>query len=204
MIKTVRQNFGMTLVETIVAIGIITILSGVVFGTAQYFYQSQGFASAQGEEVDNARRGITRLTQDLREMTQSENGIFPVAEIEPFLVGFYSDIDKDDSVEYVRYSLDSGGTDFYKRVYNPTGNPPVYNLGSPDEEILLSRYVQNRDQSIDIFTYYNSNHVEVTSTQLADVRFIEAALIVNVDPIRSPGEFLLKTSVAPRNIKDNL
>jgi prepilin-type N-terminal cleavage/methylation domain-containing protein len=204
MIDTTFKNKGMTLVETIVSITILTIMSGVIFGTAQYFYQSQGFAAAQGDEVDNARRAVATLTQDLREMTQSENGIFPIAEIEPFLVGFYSDIDKDDTIEYVRYSLDSGGTDFFKRVYNPTGNPPVYNLSSPDEEILLSRFVQNRDQSIDIFTYYDSGHTVVSSAQLADVRYIEAEFIVNVDPIRSPGEFLLKTSVAPRNIKDNL
>ena len=195
---------GMTFVEVIVVTGIFAILSLAIFGAAQSFYQQQGQASAQTREVDHARRGMTVLSRDLREMTYAENGTFPLVEIEDHSIGFYSDIDKDDSVEYVQYILEDGSTDFYKQIFNPTGNPPVYDLGTVDEEILLSQFVQNRDQSVTTFTYYDSNHDVLTSgAQLTDVRFIEAQLIVNIDPIRSPGEFLLRAAVAPRNLSDN-
>ncbi len=196
---------GFSFTEVIVVISIFTVLTVAIFGAAQSFYQQYGQASAQANEVDNARRGVTVLARDLREMTYAENGTFPVSEIEEHTIGFYSDIDKDNSVEYVRYELEVGGTDFYKRTYNPIGNPPVYDLDTPDEEVLLSRFVQNRDQALSTFLYYDSNHAVLTGgSQLTDVRFIEAQLIVNIDPIRSPGEFLLRTSVAPRNLKDNL
>ena len=199
-----KTQSGFTFVETIVVVGIFTVLTVAIFGGAQSFYQQQAQVSAQADEVDNARRGMTVLSRDLREMTYAENGTFPVVEIQEHSIGFYSDIDKDDSVEYVRYELADSSTDFYKRIYNPTGNPPVYNLSSPDEEILLSQFVQNRSQSTSTFSYYDSNHNALSSgAQLTDVRFIEAQLIVNIDPIRSPGEFLLRTSVAPRNLKDN-
>jgi prepilin-type N-terminal cleavage/methylation domain-containing protein len=204
MIKIYSKQSAMTLVEMLVVIGLFSVLSILIFGAAQTFYQTNSYSSAQAEEIDHARRGVTALTRDLREMTYAENGTFPVAEIEEYTIGFYSDIDKDNSVEYVRYVLEDGETNFYKRVYNPTGNPPVYNLTSPDEEFLMSQYVQNRNQSVPIFSYYDSNNNSVTSSQITDVRYIEAEVIVNIDPVRSPGEFMLRTSVAPRNLKDNL
>ncbi len=205
MRQSLTLQSGFTFVEMIVVIGIFTVLSVAIFGSVQAFYQQHGQASAQANEVDHARRGMTVLSRDLREMTYAENGTFPVVEIEEHSIGFYSDIDKDDSVEYVEYSLADGSTDFYKRLYNPTGNPPVYDMSTPDEEILLSRFVQNRDQTVSTFMYYDSNHSVLSSgSQLTDVRFIEAQVIVNIDPIRSPGEFLLRTSIAPRNLKDNL
>lgn len=205
MIKVKTSQSGMTLVEMVIVVGLFGLLTTMIFGAAQFFYQTNGYTVAQASEIDHARRGVTTLTRDLREMTYSENGSYPVNEMEEHLVGFYSDIDKDSNVEYVRYELDAGGTDFYKRVYNPAGNnPPTYDLTSPDEEILMSEYVQNRDQSLSTFIYYDSNNNVVSSAQLADVRYIEAQIIVNIDPIRSPGEFILRTAVAPRNLKDNL
>jgi hypothetical protein len=137
-------------------------------------------------------------------MTAAEDGTFPIAVKEPHRIGFYSDIDKDNSVEYIEYQL-ATTTTFYKRVYNPTGSPPVYNLSTPDEEYILSTYVQNIVQNIPTFLYYDTNGVLLNAgSLLTDVRYIEAKIIVNIDPIRSPGEFMLQSGIAPRNLKDNL
>jgi type II secretory pathway component PulJ len=193
----------MTLVEMLVIISLYTILIGMIFGFAQWFYQTNNSLSAQSGEVDSARRGVTRLTRDLREMTYAENGTFPVAEIEPHLIGFYGDVDKDDSVEYIEYEL--VGTVLYRRTYNATGFPPVYDLSVPDTTETISEYVQNIDQATSTFYYYDSDGSELdASALLTDVRYIQAQLIVNIDPVRNPGEFMLRTAVAPRNIKDNL
>lgn len=192
----------MTLVEMLVTIALMTILVTMIFSAVYYFYSYNAYALAQTTEVDNARRSLTRLTRDLREMTYAEDGSFPIVIKNDHLLGFYSDIDYDNSVEYVEYELSS--TTFYKRMYNATGSPPTYNP-TPDEEIIISEYVQNNLEATSTFSYFDSGGNQLfASDLLTDVRYIRVQIIVNVNPIQAPGEFLLRTSIAPRNLKDNL
>lgn len=193
----------MSLVEMLVVIALTTILSGMIASSVHYLYKYNAYSLAQAAEVDSARRALSRMTNDLREMTYAEDGTFPLVVKNNHLVSFYSDIDYDDSVEYVEYEVD--GTTLYKRTYNATGNPPTYNLSSPDEEIILSQYVQNFLEATSTFKYYDVDGTQLGATDLlTDVRYIRAQVIVNVNPIQAPGEFVLRTSVAPRNLKDNL
>jgi prepilin-type N-terminal cleavage/methylation domain-containing protein len=194
---------GMTLVEMIVVIAIYTMLLAVISGSVYSMYQQNAYSFAQANEIDHARRGINRFARDVREMTYAENGTFPIVVRDSHRFGFYSDIDKDNSVEYVEYQLAT--TTFYKKVYNPVGTPPVYNFATPDQTLILSEYVQNMLQSTSTFLYYDENGVLLnTGALLTDVRYIKGQLIVNIDPLRAPGEFMLRTGVTPRNLKDNL
>lgn len=197
------KSFGMTLVEVLVVSGIYTVLSLVLFTSIQSIYQNNSYTFAQADEVAEARRGLYVLTQDVREMTYGEEGSYPIRILENNRFGFYSDIDKDDNVEYVEYELAT--TTFYKYTHNPTGSPPSYDFTTPDEIDTLSEYVQNIEQATSTFYYYDNEGTQLSGEDsLTDVRYIQAQIIVNIDPLRSPGEFLLRSSVAPRNLKDNL
>ncbi len=203
MVVPLSQRRGMTLIEVIVVIALFTTLSLIIFSSIQFLYQTDGYSNAQAGEVDSARRGMTQLSRDLREMAYAEDGTFPVAVKNAHEIGFYTDYDKDDAVEYVEYELAT--TTLYKRTYNPTGNPPTYNLTTPDTQEVLSIYVRNLEQATSTFYYYNSNNTLLgTSSLLTDVRYIRTQIIVNIDPVRSPGQYMLRSSVAPRNLKDNL
>lgn len=194
---------GMTLIEMLVTVSLVTVLIVMIFSAVHSFYRYNAYAVAQGAEVDSARRGLSRLTRDVREMTYAEDGSFPIVTKDPHTLGFYSDIDYDNSVEYVEYELSS--TTFYKRTYNATGNPPTYNLTTPDEEIIVSEYVQNELEATSTFMYFDTNGAQLSAGDLlTDVRYIQMQIIVNVNPVQAPGEFLLRTSIAPRNLKDNL
>ncbi len=194
----------MTLLEVIIVLGIYLMLMGAISTSIIYLYQTNGYTLAQSYEIDHARRGLQNFIRDAREMTYADDGTFPIAVMEDHRFGFYSDVDRDDSVEYTEYVLAT--STITKYVYAATGTPPVYNLVTPVSQETLSEYVQNISQSIDTFRYYDTDGVEVTGVGalLTDVRYIEARIIVNIDPNRSPGEFLLHTGVAPRNLKDNL
>lgn len=201
--KSSNRHKGITLVEMLVVIALATILSGMVASSVYYFYSYNSYSIAQASEVDSARRALARMTNDLREMTYAEDGSFPLVVKEDHLVSFYSDIDYDNSVEYVEYEVAT--STLYKRIYNAIGSPPTYNLASPDEVMILSEYIQNFLESTSTFKYYDAVGVQLDATDLlTDVRYIRAQVIVNVDPIQAPGEFVLRTSVAPRNLKDNL
>lgn len=202
--KINSYNQGFTLVETIMVVGIYVIMLLVISTSVVNLYKTNGYNLAQSYEIDQARRGLQTLIGDAREMTYADDGTFPVAVMEDHRFGFYSDVDNDPAIEYVLYELSS--TTIFKRTYNPTGNPPVYNLATPNTVETLSEYVQNNLQATSTFSYFDSAGLLLTSTSslLTDVRYIETKIIVNIDPFRSPGEFLLKSGVSPRNVKDNL
>ncbi len=195
---------GFTLAETIIVVSIYTILLLVISNSIFNLYQINGYTIAQSNEIDSARIGLQTWISDAREMTYADDGTFPVAVIQPHRVGFYSDVDSEPSVEYVEYQLAT--TTLYRRIYKSAGSPPVYNLSVPYRVDTLSEYVQNLTQATSTFLYLDTNGdlLTGTSTLLTDVRYLEARVIVNINPIKSPGEFLLRSGVAPRNLKDNL
>lgn len=193
----------MTLVEMMVLIGIYVVLMLAINMSIFNLYQTNAYSFAQANEIDNARRGVTQWYRDVREMVIGEDGTYPIAVIDEHRFGYYSDTDQDDSVEYVEYVLAT--TTLSKYTYNATGNPALYDLLNPDLKEDLSYYVQNINQATSTFFYYDNAGNQLSSTSpIIDVRYIEMQLIVNIDPIKSPGEFMLRSSVAPRNLKDNL
>lgn len=197
-------QYGMTLVEVLVSTALFTVLMLVVTTGIQQMYRYNAYTFAQAYQVQNARLGMQAFIRDVREMTYADDGTFPLAVMEDHQIGFYSDIDRDDSVEYVEFSYTSTTT-ISKQIYNATGSPPVYDLTSPDETLVLSRYVQNDLQATSTFYYYDESGAEVTSgSGITDVRYVEAQIIVNIDPIRDPGQFMLRSSAALRNVKENL
>jgi type II secretory pathway pseudopilin PulG len=203
---TLSPSFGrgFTLIETLVVIGLNTLLMVVISTSIVFLYQSNNYSFAQSNEIDAARRGLTVWVRDAREMTAAANGAYPVVKLSDNQMGFYSDIDRDSNVEYIEYTLSS--TTITKRTYNPVGYPPVYSTTTPDSTEIMSEYVQNLGQGIPVFTYYDVLGVPLISPQamLTDARYITMRVIVNIDPLRSPGEFMLRGSAAPRNLKDNL
>jgi Tfp pilus assembly protein PilE len=198
-----NPNNGMTLVELMVIISIYSVLLMAITTSIADLYKINAYSIAQANEVDNARRGMTQWNRDAKEMTTAEDGTYPVAVIDEHHFGYYSDTDKDASVEYVEYILAS--TTLTKYTYNPVGSPAVYDLSTPDSEYTLSLYVQNINQATSTFMYYDDTGNRLSSTSpIIDVKYIKAQIIVNIDPVRTPGEFMLRSSIAPRNLKDNL
>ena len=198
---TVRQS-GMTLVEMLMAIGVFAILMLAVFGAVSSLYSTNSYAIEQGAEVDNARRGVDQWNKDAKEMTTAEDGTWPLVVIEPYRLGYYSDTDRDDSVEYVEYILID--TTLYKYTYEPDMSGG-YDLTVPDKTETLSKFVQNNLQARPTFKYFDATGTELTvSSPIIQVRYLQMELIVNIDPNRNPGEFMLRSSLAPRNLKDNL
>lgn len=195
--------YGFTLTEVIVVVSISTVLMLVITLSVSSIYKNNAYALAQTQEVDTARRGIQTWIKDTRELDYGANGAYPIVIAEPHRFAFYADIDPDAVTEYLDYQLSS--TTLYRRVYKASGFPAVYDLTSPATS-TLSEYVQNEINIIPTFQYYNAtgNLIANPQAMITDIRYITLTIIVNIDPVRSPGEFKLQGSAAPRNIKDNL
>ena len=199
-----HTRIGMTLLETVVVLSISTILMLAITSSIQYFYQVNGYQMAQSSEVTQVRQALKRWLRDVREMTLAADGTYPLAVADEHEIGFYVDIDDDPDVEYVRYRID-GSNVLIREEWSPSGFPPTYDLGTTSERtFVISEYVHNLTQATTTFRYYDETSTLIANpnAQLSDVRYIEINLIVNVDPGRSPGEFLLRSGVGPRNLRD--
>jgi type II secretory pathway component PulJ len=189
-------------VEVVVTVSIFTVIMYAMFRSIETFYAYNAYSIAQAHQVDHARRGMEILVRDMREMTFADDGAFPLVVMDPNTIGFFSDIDRDNSVEYVEYTLD--GTTLQKNIYGATGSPPVYATTSEATHIL-SLYVQNGTQGTSTFYYYDTaGELTGTSSNVTDVAYIRAQIIVNIDQNRDPGQFMLRSSASLRNMKEGL
>lgn len=194
---------GMTLVEAIIAIVLFTIVALAINESVVTFYRYNSYSIAQANQVVHARRGVEFLVRDIREMTYADDGSFPLISMGDHTISFYSDIDRDESVELVQYTLAS--TTLHKYVYDAAGFPPSYSTSSPTQTITISEYVQNIDQGIPTFVYYDENGAIATaSTTVTDIRFVDVNVIVNIDPIRDPGQLLMRSGASLRNLQIGL
>lgn len=202
VVQTKNKISGFTLVETIVVTAIFSVLSLTIAGVIHQFYKTNAYAIAQSSEVQSASRGIKLLVRDIREATLADDGSFPITNAGTNTLAIYSDIDRDDSVEYIEYRLE--GMQLYKYVTNAVGIPPEYSTTTPDEMILVSDYVRNAEQGTSTFQYFDNSGAEIDGANVNNISSIRVRVIVNVDPSRSPGLFTLRSHATLRNLKDNL
>lgn len=200
--QTDYRSRGLTIIEMIVTISVTTIIFGAIVSSVIYFYRTNSNVMEQSLHVNSARRGIEMTVRDIREAAYGDDGSFPIIAMGANSFSFFSDIDRDSLTERIRYSL--SGTNLLKGVTNPSGSPLSYPL-SDDETLIVSDAVRNDEEDIAIFRYYDNTGVEITDyTQVSDVAFVTVTLIININPIRKPDEFTLRSSATLRNLKVNL
>lgn len=198
MIKTNYR--GYTLVESIIVIAISTLAMLSISSSVLYFYRTNANAIEQALALSSARKGVEFMVRDMREATYSEEGSFPIISMSDTEFYFYTDTDRDNAVERIRYYLD--GTVLTRETTNPTGTP--FSYGAFDDTSLVSEYVRNEEENTPMLKYYDADGVEITDyTQVRDVVLVSVTIIVNISPTRLPEEFTLRSTAALRNVRTN-
>ena len=189
---------GLTILETIVAVGIVSVIMIAIAGSIFFFYRANRSALEQSFQIDSARKGVEFLVQDLREATHGDDGSYPVGSIASTSITFFSDIDQDLTVEKITYTLAT--TTLSRTVVNASGVPLSY-MGAGDTSVV-SENARNLEEGQPIFRYYDTEGAEIlTYGDIQKVRFISITLIVNIEPIRAPEEFTLRSSATIRNLR---
>ncbi len=199
-----KNNSGYSIVETLVVLGILTlIIVGITTFQKDIFslnYSLQGSLNAQFE----GGRVLRIMVGELRSMSQSAAGAYPIAQAATSTMTFYTDIDNDGSKEKVRYYLQNGS--LKKGVVDPSGNPVGY-TGTEKIETLITNVVNAT--SSPIFSYYDSSYAGTTTPlsmplDTLSVRLIKINVTIDKDVNRPPGPSTVTSQVTPRNLKDNL
>jgi type II secretory pathway pseudopilin PulG len=189
---------GMTAIETMVWVAITTSAMLAITQSVQYFYRTNNYAVEQSAAISSAQRGIEQMIKTMREAAYSSTGAWPVISMATSSFSFYADVDSDPFIEQVQFSL--VGHSLERRVIDPVGDPPVYT--NPATVSSISDNVRNVEQSVLMFQYYDKNGVLMTDlTKIAEVRFVQATVVVNINPFRLPNQFTLRSTAALRNLK---
>lgn len=192
------HEHGLTLLETLVWVAITSMIMLAIVNSVQYFYRTNTYAVEQSAAVTSAQRGIDSMIQTMREAAYSSNGAWPIIAMASTSFAFYADVDEDPFIEQIRYFL--SGNSLIRGVIDPSGDPPVYT--NPETTSVVSDDVRNVEQGITMFQYYDLNgNLMIDLTRIAEARFVQATVVVNVNPFRQPNQFTLRSTAAFRNLK---
>lgn len=188
----------------LVSIAIIVFLSLAVGN----FYHDIFF---YGNSVQNnlsiqldARKILRNIVTELRSVSPSSLGAYPIAQAGTSTLIFYSNIDSDSYKERLRYFMQ--GNSLIRGVIKPSGSPLTYNSAQETFTTVVHDIVNGT--STPIFDYYNKNFYGTTTplVQPVDplsVRLIRVTVNINHDPNR-PNLVTASSQATLRNLKDNL
>jgi type II secretory pathway pseudopilin PulG len=99
------KSQGFTIIETIVAIFVFTLIMGAVASSIVMLYRTGGYTTDQAIAINEARRGVDIMAEEIRKARYGEDGSYPIESAASKEFVFYSDIDNDGDIEKVRYYL---------------------------------------------------------------------------------------------------
>lgn len=196
---------GFSLIELIVSIAIVAIVMVAVSNFQVNVLRFNKYSKDVLESSQDAKAILRVMVKEMRSITPSNNGAYPIVSAGTSTITFYSDINDDGLIDQVRYFLST--TTLKKGVIIPTGSPLSYN--SLNEQFSTLAYNIKNGTSTALFEYYDTNYAG-TSTPLSyplnttAIRLVRVNLLIDADPNRSPVPRLYTSTATLRNLKDNL
>src|SRR3989338_4157977 len=127
-IASFKKNTGITLVEILVGMAVSgVIIAGMVALFRQTVKTNQYIDNQISGQVQ-AQKMFTMINNDLRKITTSETGAYPIELANGTGLTFYSDIDNDGRIERVHYFLQANGpkNELRRGILKPDANSPGY------------------------------------------------------------------------------
>lgn len=196
------HNNGLTLVEVLVSIAIMTMI-GIVVSTFQVdtFSFNRKLTSSL-TTVDRAQRLLRPMTAEIRSASPSGLGAFPIATAENNTFAFYSDIDSDGLKELVQYYV--VGTSMYKDITKQTGTtPPRYDVANKVTTTFIEG-VQNLTNGTPTFQYFSKDYIGGANGQIlpADNKMDDIRLVrITIDLQSGAAPVSISSDVSIRNLK---
>lgn len=199
-----RVKKGMTVVEMLVAIFILTLIMTGFTVLANKTWKANGYVIEQATATAAATRTLNQVIHEIRSIRQGEGGVYPIKQVSDNSLTVYREEDTDGRAERVHYFIEDGK--LKKGVTHFTGG--AYAANDETVKVLLN-WVTNEDLSQPLFFYYNNDYpVDTTNNPMAtpnpyDVRLIRVHIWINVRPIVAPEYVNLESFVELRNLNEN-
>ncbi len=98
-----------TLIETLITIFVFALVAGALFNFVVFGYRAHSYTFQQATAINEARKGVEVMVKEIREARVGDDGAYVVEKADDYEFVFYSDIDKDEAVERVRYFIKPAG-----------------------------------------------------------------------------------------------
>jgi hypothetical protein len=207
MKRTTVKNYqgGFSVIEMIFAFFILTIIGIIIANFQSDIFSLNKMASNKLDVQEEINRAFKVMTTEIRSMSLSNKGSYPLIKVSTSTLIFYNDINKDSRKEKIRYFIDKN---ILKRgVTESTGNFDVYD---PKKETITELAHGLVNNTTAIFTYYDSNYDGVSPPliepiNISLVRLVKINIEIDSDPSGgSATPLALTTQISIRNLKDNL
>jgi hypothetical protein len=194
-----KKGFSLLEITVIMAIFVTMMIIGSDFVIQGL--KSTTFGYEQDEAIQNSRRALNTMTEEIREAAPAANGDYLINTVGTSTLIFYSNVDSDSYTEKIRYFV--VGTYLHRGVTKATGSPLSYPAGN-ESVTLVAKYLNNG--SLPIFAYYDTDNslIASASSSIVAIRLIHVSLKINVTPNRAPNDYFVETDIQIRNLKDNL
>jgi prepilin-type N-terminal cleavage/methylation domain-containing protein len=198
---TLRDSHGFTLIEIVVAMAIMSGLAFFFVNLARDTTDATLRFNNQLVTQQQIEQTMQLIVPEIRSIGQGIDGAYPIVGASTSSFQFYSDIDRNGSLDMVRYFL--SGTTLKKGVIKPSGSPLAYSSSSE----ALTDVVTNVVAGTQIFSYYDSSATSSLSNALptpVDVLKIKTVKMTVVANQGTPGKPSLagaETSATIRNLR---
>ena len=149
-----NKKSGFTVAELIVSLAILVIIATIITTFQRDVFMINRGLVVQLKAQDDIRKTIEGMTAEMRNMSPSELGGYPIEAAEASSFIFYSDIDSDSIAERVRYFID--GDNLKKGIVEPTGDPLEYVIGNEVVSVIAENLTS---QAKPLFGYFNRTYV---------------------------------------------
>lgn len=195
---------GFTLIETLMAVVIFTVLTAAISLLFVTLYRNQKEEIAMIERQSIANRALETMSNEIRRINRAENGSYALIVTEPQKLAFYADVDGDHETEKVIYALE--GTDLTRTVTESRVSltAPYDYSASPVKKVMAPGIYNGAEP---VFTYYGENYDGSEAAlsgvfRLIDVKVVGVTLLINTPErvvVKSPLKLEVKAQM--RNLK---
>ncbi len=198
-----------TIVEVVVSISILVIIMAAV-SSFQYDVLNYNRSSATTlTNIQEAQSMIKVMAKEIRSMSPSSNGAYPILSAGTSTITFFADVDADGTKELIHYYIGTTTATrntIYRGSIKPSGSPLSYS--GVEAKKILATGVRN-SSSTPLFEYFGSTYVGTSIAMtyplaVTTIRLIKINITIDTDPNKAPVLKTFTTQVSLRNLKDNL
>lgn len=211
--ETLRMTFagrtqkGLTVIELVIVLAVLLLAVGAIVTFQTDFFSIGSFLEKGFTVQRDTERVIDEIVEEIRTAGQSEAGGYPLEITASTSLAFYANIDKDAAKERIHYFLN--GSDLWKSVVQPAGQPATYATSTATETLVLMLRNVITNDTPQIFSYYDSNYAGTTTpitqpVNVLSIRLIGISITVDEDTGLLPPPITVSSQVTIRNLKDNL
>jgi prepilin-type N-terminal cleavage/methylation domain-containing protein len=199
-----KSQKGFSLIEVIIVVAIAASLVIIVSNLSGNVSGLNTLVSSQLQAKSDINQTVQILTSEIRSASAAQNGAYAIDSASSSSIIIYSDIDKDNVTERVRYFLAS--STLFKGVTQPTGTPAMYVTSTEVITDLIDGI--SLVSSTPLFQYYGASYtgtqpalpppIDVSQIRLVGITFYSAAA-----QNQSSSQQYFSTIVDIRNLRSN-